>query len=198
MYEDFIKIGRDLFLQGVISSHGGNMSIRVGDRILITRRGSMLGNLSKEDIIETGLEENDSGIVLASTEIGVHRSIYKETSALAVVHAHPVMATVVSLIEDEIVPLDSEGSYLLHKVPVVSTEQTVGSKEVERVVPQMLKKYKIVMLRGHGSFARGELLEEAYQLTSCLENVCKIIYYSYPLKEKIKEYRKGSEEYKGW
>ncbi len=88
MYEDFKLVGADLFNQGITSSHGGNLSVRIGDRILITRRGSVLGHLRDDDIIETGLERNDSGITLASTEIGVHRAIYQKTSALAIVHAH--------------------------------------------------------------------------------------------------------------
>ncbi|HEX9976514.1 MAG TPA: hypothetical protein VGA82_04610 [Dehalococcoidales bacterium] len=40
MLEEFQRIGRDLFLSGLASSHGGNMSVRLGDRLIITRRGS--------------------------------------------------------------------------------------------------------------------------------------------------------------
>ena len=89
MLKDFQLIGQDLFLAGLNSSHSGNLSIRQGDRLVITRRGSMLGRLTERDLIETGLEKNDSHITLASTEIRVHRAIYKNTAALAVVHAHP-------------------------------------------------------------------------------------------------------------
>ena len=148
--EQFQQIGRDLFVAGVISSHGGNLSVRMGDRILITRRGSMLARLEERDVIETGLEENDSNVMLASTEINVHRAIYQGTSAQAIVHAHPPYAIARSLMCDEIVPIDSEGSYLLHKVPVVHTELTAGSKEVADLLPKWLKEYDIVMLRGHG------------------------------------------------
>ena len=79
MLKDFAYIGRDLFLSGLNSSHSGNMSIRCGDRIIITRRGAMLGQLTEQDLIETGLTKNDSHIILASTEIGVHRAIYQGT-----------------------------------------------------------------------------------------------------------------------
>ncbi len=123
MLEQFQSIGRDLFLAGVISSHGGNMSVRMGDRILITRRGSMLARLEERDLIEIGLEENDANIMLASTEIIVHRAIYQGTAAQAIVHTHPPYAIARSLVSDEIVPVDSEGSYLLHKVPVVAAER---------------------------------------------------------------------------
>lgn len=198
LVEQFARIGRDLFVAGVLSSHGGNMSVRMGDRILITRRGSMLARLEERDIIETGLEENDANVMLASTEIGVHRAIYQGTSAQAIVHAHPPYAIARSLISDEIVPIDSEGSYLLHKVPVVHTELTAGSKEVAELLPTWLKEYDIVMLRGHGPFAIGHLLEEAYQLTSAFEMTCKILTLAEGMRGDVKEYRKGSERYETW
>ena len=196
--EQFARIGRDLFVAGLISSHGGNMSVRQGDRILITRRGSMLAQLEERDVIETGLDENDANVTLTSTEIGVHRAIYQATSALAVVHTHPPYAIAQSLVKDEIVPVDSEGSYLLHKVPVVQTVLTAGSKEVAEVLPRWLKEYDIVLLRGHGPFAIGHLLEEAYQLTSVLEMTCRILTIAEGMGGEVKEYRKGSDQYGSW
>ncbi|MDF9409073.1 aldolase [Pelotomaculum isophthalicicum JI] len=196
MLKDFQTFGRDLFLAGLNSSHSGNLSVRCGDRIVITRRGAMLGHLEERDLIETGLDKNDSNIILASTEIRVHRAIYKGTAALAVVHAHPVHAIALSLLEDEIIPLDSEGAYLLHKIPVLSAEHTIGSQELEEKLPSLLKEYKIVMVRGHGSFATGQLLEEAYQWTSSLENICRIIHITRALKGEVKD--KRSSKYKEW
>jgi L-fuculose-phosphate aldolase len=198
LIEEFRSIGRDLFLSGLVSSHGGNMSVRQGDRILITRRGSMIGRLEKRDLIETGLHQNDSGIALASTELLVHRAVYRATSALAVVHAHPRMAIALSLHEDAIVPLDTEGSYLLHKVPVVSAEFSSGSTELADVIAGILKTYKIAVLRGHGCFSTGQMLEEAYQWVSVLEETSQIIYYSRLLRGEVKESRKHSEDYKTW
>lgn len=196
MLKDFQTFGRDLFLAGLNSSHSGNLSVRCGDRIIITRRGAMLGHLEERDIIETGLDKNDSNIILASTEIRVHRAIYKGTAALAIVHAHPVHAIALSLLEDEIIPLDSEGTYLLHKIPVLGAEHTIGSQELEEKLPGLLKEYKIVMVRGHGSFATGQLLEEAYQWTSSLENICRIIHITRTLKGEVKD--KRSAKYKEW
>ena len=198
MYEMFRDIGHDTFASGLVSSHAGNMSIRLGDRIVITRRGSMIGRLQPHDLIETGLEEDDSMVTLASSELVVHRAIYKATSALAIVHAHPPHATALSLIEDKLVPVDSEGSYLLHSVPVVAAQKTVGSSEVAEVVSPALKDHKVVMLRGHGSFAVGEMLEEAFMLTSSLEFSSRILYLVRALGAPAKEYRKGANHYETW
>ncbi len=178
MLEQFRKFGRELFLQGVNSSHSGNISVRMGDRVLITRRGSMLADLTERDLIETGLEEDDSHIVLASTEIKIHRAVYNNTSALAIVHAHPPITIALSMLADEIRPIDTEGIYYFKSVPVIATELTVGSDEVAEKLPPVLQNYRIAVLRGHGSFAVGQMLEEAFQWTSSLEATCKVIFYA--------------------
>ncbi|PLX43143.1 MAG: fuculose phosphate aldolase [Deltaproteobacteria bacterium] len=198
MYEQFRDIGRDLYLGGLVSSHAGNMSVRMGDRILITRRGSMVGRLKPDDLIETGLDADDAMVTLASSELIVHRAIYKATSALAIVHTHPPHATALSLSQDAIVPVDSEGSYLLHKVPVVEAAKTIGSSEVAEVIPPALRDHKVAMLRGHGSFAVGELLEEAFMVTSSLEFSSRILYLVRTLGGDHKEYRKSAERYETW
>ena len=95
----FQAVGRDLFAKGMISSNNGSMSIRSGDKLVITRRGSMLNNLGEQDIIETGINKNDRATPLAPTELAVHRSIYRLTPALAVIHAHPPHAIALSLAE---------------------------------------------------------------------------------------------------
>jgi ribulose-5-phosphate 4-epimerase/fuculose-1-phosphate aldolase len=54
------------------------------------------------------------------------------------------------------------------------TETSVGSKDVANIAAKMLREYKIFMLRGHGCFSIGPVLEEAYQWCSSLEESCKI------------------------
>ena len=198
IYEQCREIGRDLYVQGLVSSHGGNVSIRVGDRLIIKRRGAMLGRLKPHDIIETGLEKNDSGVALASTELIVHRAVYKATPALAVVHAHPRRSIALSLSRDEIVPIDNEGSYLLKKVPVVSVEFASGTKQMADTIAESLKSYKIIFLRGHGSFSTGQTLDEAFQWTDALEEAVEIIFYAKQLSEEMIEYRRMSESYTKW
>jgi L-fuculose-phosphate aldolase len=195
IYETFRDIGRDLYAGGMISSHGGNLSMRLGDRVVIKRRGAMLGNLKPHDLIETGIEKNDSGVALASTELLVHRAIYMNTPALAVCHCHPRTAIAFSLSRDEIVPIDNEASYLLKKVPVVTEEFPSGTPEMARKVAEALRNYKIIMLRGHGSFATGQTLDEAFHWSSTLEESCQIALAAKQINEPFIEYRKMSESY---
>ncbi|MBI4786430.1 MAG: aldolase [Chloroflexi bacterium] len=198
MIQQFQEIGRDLFEQDLVSSHGGNISVRLGDRVVIKRRGAMLGRLKPHDLIETGLTKNDSGVALASTELLVHRTIYLNTPALAVIHAHPRTAIAYSLSRDEIVPIDNEASYLLKKIPVVSEEVPSGTKEMADTLANALAAYKIVVLRGHGSFAIGQTLDEAFHWTSTLEEACEIALKAKLIDEPFIEYRKMSDGYTQW
>jgi len=209
MLDQFQTFGSDLFYRGLTSSHGGNISVRMGDRIIITRTGAMLAHITEKDLIEIGLDEDDSNIMLASSELVVHREIYQNTAALAIVHVHPPFAVALSMIvKDAIFPIDSEGSYLFRKVPVMQTETTVGSKDVARIAGEVLREYKIFMLRGHGCFSIGPVLEEAFQWCSSLEESCKIYYYTKTLQAAEAaisqgglgdlEYRKHTDDYKTW
>ncbi len=181
--KSFIDIGRDIFLRGLISSHAGNMSVRTGKHLYLTRRGSMLGRLTAADIIKLDLERTDDpNILLASSEFVVHRAIYIKTDALAVIHAHPPYGTLLSMAYGELIPVDFEGSYHLKRIPVATSENAVASQESAKIVSDHLKDHRIVLMRGHGSFARGETLEEAYMLTSSLEASAFYLYHLETLK----------------
>lgn len=195
IYEMFREIGRDLYTGYMISSHGGNLSIRLGDRVIIKRRGAMLGRLKPHDLIETRLDKNDSGVALASTELLVHRTVYMSTPALAICHCHPRTAIAFSLSRDELVPIDNEASYLLKKIPVVTEEFASGTPQMAHKVAEALKNYKIIMLRGHGSFATGQTLDEAFLWSSTLEESCQIELAAKMINEPFIEYRGMSASY---
>lgn len=172
----FQAIGQNLFARGLISSHSGNLSIRLGDRLFITHRNSMLGCLKEQDLVETGISKNDRATPFASTELTVHRYVYKQTPASAIVHAHPPYTVTLSFTERQLVPCDVEGQLLLGKVPVLGWDTVVKPGELAEEISEALKEHKIVVVRGHGSFAAGQLLEEAYHYTTTLEESCRLLY----------------------
>ncbi len=170
----FKSIGRDLFTRGLVSSHSGNLSIRMGDRIIITRRGSQLGSLEEHDLVETGLTRNDRATPLASIELPLHRAIYQSTQARAIVHAHPVHAIALSLASKEISAICMEGEWL-GAVPVVGWNRDTERGTPTDIIAQTLKENHIVMVRGHGCFAIGQLLEEALNYTTSFEANCEVM-----------------------
>jgi L-fuculose-phosphate aldolase len=178
----FQSIGHELLLRGLITPHAGNMSIRWGRRLVITQHGCMLGQLTERDLVETGIDEDDESTALASRELEVHRAIYRDTTSQAVIHAHPTHAVALSMKRTEIVPCDVEGRFLLQSVPVLGWGMELKSGELANDIAREIKDNAAVVVYGHGSFAVGQSLKEAYQVTSTLEQSCHIIWLTEALK----------------
>jgi len=164
-----------LFAERLVDSHGGDLSVRQGDKILITRRDALLAELQDSDIIEVGLEAGE-GDAAASRELSTHRAIYRETKAAAVVHAHSANAIAISITDNKVVPQDAEGLAVFRSAAIVRAHQAIASDEVARLLPSFLQAPSVVaVVKGHGSFAIGKDLEEAYRFTSSLENSCRVL-----------------------
>jgi L-fuculose-phosphate aldolase len=80
-------------------------------------------------------------------------------------------------------------------VPVVTEEFPSGTPQMAKKVASALQNYKIIMLRGHGSFATGQTLDEAFFWSSTLEEACQIMLLSKQINEPFIEYRKMSGSY---
>lgn len=172
----FQNVGHDLFLAGLNNSHSGNMSTKNNRVMAITRSGAMLHRLEFGDIVETLIDGYDSQSEIASREKPVHRSIYLNTGAMAIVHAHPPSLIALSLHYPCIRPIDAEGAYFFADgAPVIALESVIASEEVAAGVVPLLARSNIVVVRGHGTFAIGKDLEEAYHWTSSLEHSAGII-----------------------
>ena len=177
MWKDIAKFGKKLVENGLVESHFGNISVRVGSKMLITKSGFPLDELSRKSVVEVDIDKPSSLDSVASSEVIVHRTIYKHTPALAVIHAHPPFAVIESLLaeEDKIVPINIEGEYFLHEIPVV--RGVAGTPELAKSTQDALRDHKGAIVFGHGTFAAGKALEEAYFITEQIEHSCKLKYY---------------------
>ena len=168
--EEFTRIGKRLFSEHLVGGNFGNMSIRDGEEsFLITRAGSYLdepGDLIRVPLFGDVPSE-------ASSEWRVHRSVYQQTRHRAIVHAHPPYAVAASLGLDEISPLDSEGKMFCPTIPIAVGEP--GSRELADDVADCLALTGLCIARGHGTFATGKTLEEAYLYTSLAEHACRVL-----------------------
>ncbi|HED00446.1 MAG TPA: aldolase [Proteobacteria bacterium] len=176
--EELIKYGKKMVAQGLAHSHFGNVSKRIGDRILISTTGSMLDELEGQ-IVEVSLSGPSSLDMVASTELLVHKEIYRETSALSILHGHSEFAVVLSLLYPagtELRAEDSESTYLLHEIPII--QGGVGSKELGQNAAAGLRDHKAVLIKGHGVFARGSTVDEAFVVLSSVEHSCKVKYFA--------------------
>ena len=172
----FQTVGSSLYSHNMLSMHGGNLSIKSGDKICITRSGCRLGYLSESDLVLTGIDKDDENTKLASSELAIHRAIYQKTPFAAVVHAHPIHATVMSSLTEKIVPADEGGLLFIPEVPVIGFNAKPGPGKFAAEISEALMTHAVVIVYRHGSFARGMTLDEAFVITELLEISCQMLY----------------------
>jgi L-fuculose-phosphate aldolase len=61
-------------------------------------------------------------------------------------------------------------------VPILSKRKVEKPGELAEDIARLLREHKVVLVRGHGSFAASQLLEEAYYYTTVLEESCRLLY----------------------
>jgi L-fuculose-phosphate aldolase len=177
--QEFRRIGARLHDEGLVAGNVGNISVKVPGGFRIKRSGEYL-------------EEPGPAVLVpfrgpvpagASREQPVHRAIYGVTEHLAVVHAHPPHAVALSLaVKGPVIPADCEGKLLCPEIPVVDGEP--GSEELARNVAEALTGHTVAIARGHGIFAGGRTLEEAYLHTAAAEHSCRILVLLRQMEEK--------------
>ncbi len=135
----------------------------------------MLDELDESLVVSVDLAGPCQRDRIASTEMCVHRAIYNKTSAKSVIHTHSPYAVALSIIEKDIVePIDSEGLIFLGTLPVV--EGSFGTEELARNVSSALYSHNACIARGHGVFAIGKSLTEAYTMACMAEHSSKVRY----------------------
>ena len=181
IFERVARIGKKAVSEGLVNANFGNLSVRVGSKMLISRSGAFLDELHKGNLVEVRIEEEgneaggsgeESG---ASSEAIVHREIYKRTEAKAIIHTHSPFAVSISLLLGEgavVKPVDVEGTLLLGEIPVVGGAP--GSIELASNLASALKSHRAAIAHAHGCFAVGSTIEEAFVVASAVEHACKV------------------------
>lgn len=163
------RIGRRLRQEGLVSGNFGNMSLRGRGGFYIKRSGAFMDDPWEPVFVP--FEGHTPAA--ASREERVHREIYLRTGHRAVIHAHPPNAIAASFLFEQVIPQDSEGLLLCPWIPVVTGEP--GSQELAGAVAEALVTHPIAIARGHGTFAAGRDLLQAFLLTSAAEHSCRIL-----------------------
>ena len=169
----------------LISSHGGNISVRINDNIVISKTGTMIGHLNYSDVTVVSINnEHDKNLQKASMELIVHKAIYQSSSANAIIHTHPEYTIILSFFYDKIIPVDSEGKYSVGEIPVIDVKNTIASKEVAEEIKRFTNIYKAAVVKSHGLFVWAESLEKAFYYTTSIEKSSKILYLFQQWKRK--------------
>jgi L-fuculose-phosphate aldolase len=167
---ELARVGRRVLAEGLVSGNFGNASVRAGDVFLVKRSGAFLDEPGP--LVPVPLEGDiPPG---ASRESPAHRAIYNLTPHEAILHTHPPYAVALSFDRERITPIDPEGMLLCPRIPIVTGDP--GTQILADRIAHALLHGKIVIARGHGTFAAGKDLREAYLVTSAAEYACRVLY----------------------
>ena len=176
-----VECGRISYERHLMTSNDGNISVRMDDGlILITPSGISKGRLNTDDLIVVDLE----GCIISakadrrpSSETPMHLEVYKQREDVrAVVHAHPIFATTLTVSGLEFpVDLLPEVLLTLGNVPI-TTYATPSSHEDAVVIRPFVKEHNALLLCQHGSLTYGKNLDEALIHLERIEHVSEIYY----------------------
>jgi L-fuculose-phosphate aldolase len=163
--ERICKIGERIWNKGYVDGNGGNITVRVGDNIVLcTPTLISKGFMTPEDICMVDLDGNQvAGTRPRTSEVNTHLAIMKnEPKAKSCVHAHPIYATAFAVAG--VTPpscLIPEPEVFLGEIGFASY-QTPGSPENANEVAKLAKKHQSILMQNHGVICWGKDVEDAY------------------------------------
>ena len=171
-----------LYANGLTTTSGGNISLRVSDRlILLTPSATDKGNMTAAQIAEIGMDgTNHTPDLKPSIETSMHLEIYKQHPQVqAIVHAHPPMASTFTVVRKPInVRLVAE-AYAIIGEPAIAPYALMGTPELANSVAGTFTENTFcVLMENHGVLCIGDTLLQAFDRIEVLENAAKINLYA--------------------
>lgn len=174
--EEVAYFMRRLYEQKLTTTSGGNVSLRVGDTVLITPSQLDKGRIKAEEIGVISLDgENLTPHLKVSMESKMHLAIYNRRSDVkAIVHAHPVYATSFAIAGKEIkTNLAGEAWAIIGKT-VFAPYALMGSQNLADNVGTVALKGNCILMENHGILTVGENLLQAFDRLEVLEAAAKM------------------------
>ncbi|MFH1397785.1 MAG: class II aldolase/adducin family protein [Candidatus Omnitrophota bacterium] len=171
--KDIIHIGRKLYDLRLVVARSGNLSARLdNERILVTKSGSSLGDLTLDDIIKVDL--NQPGEVKdkpVTSEFPLHAQVYQNFPCRVIIHCHPTLINAYFSVAAELKALTFEGRLYLGNVPVIS-QDTPAITNLDPVLRALINS-SIVVIKNHGVVSMAEKFSDALYLIEALEEAVK-------------------------
>jgi 3-dehydro-4-phosphotetronate decarboxylase len=177
--EELCRAGRRLVALGLSPGSSGNVSVRVGDRVLVSPSGVALDAFEPDEVAVIGLD----GRLLAggrpSKEAPVHLAMYRRRpDARAVVHVHSAHALAYSCLPPWTAwsALPPFTPYLVMRVGQVPRVPYAppGSDELGRLVEETAPDFRGALLAHHGSLACGVDLDAALDVAVEVEEASRV------------------------
>lgn len=143
----------------------GNVSVRIGDEIILTPSRVDYKKMKTEDMVTIDLDGNvTDGFRSPTTEKEVHRLIYRARPDVgAIVHFHPLYASAMCATDSEIPCITEEMSQLIGgAIPITAEYIRAGEHErLAEAAAMYIADKNAVMLRNHAPVCCGKDLDEA-------------------------------------
>ncbi|MFH9067007.1 class II aldolase/adducin family protein [Streptomyces coeruleorubidus] len=173
-WEELVTTARRTVSDGLVVGTSGNVSVRVGDTVLVTPSGVPYDRLKPDDVTGVGLDGRQVlGTLVPTSELPMHLAVYRTTGARAVVHTHAVHATAVSTLVSEL-PLIHYMAAVLGGPVRVAPYATYGTDELAENMLRALADRSGCLLQNHGTVTHGTTLDQAYDRTAQLEWMCRL------------------------
>ena len=177
--EKLISICHKVHEKGFVAATDGNISAITPDNtILITRSGIRKSDVTENDILEFDFNGNLlKGEGRITTEFKLHLYAYsKRKEVNAVVHCHPVHATLFGLLGEGLTKhYFAEVILTLGKVPFCPYG-TPSTNELPLSLDPHINYAWAFILENHGALTLGTNLDDAYNKMEKLEHASEIIY----------------------
>jgi len=176
---ELVAAGAHLVEAGLSPGSSGNLSIRDGDRILITCTGASLGRLTPTDISVLDLDGTPLSGARASKEAPLHVGFYRRDVAhRAVVHLHSPYAVAASCLEpwaahSAVPPLTPYFVMRVGQTPLLPYRHP-GDSELGRDLERAPWMLRAALLANHGSIVAGTDMDDALDRGIELEEACRI------------------------
>jgi len=171
---EFVQVGRDLTAAGLAPGTSGNISIRIGDDILVSPTGVRLGSLEPDALSVINLAGTHTGGPKPTKESLFHAAAYRERPDIrAVVHVHSHAVMAVSCLPDlnEAKPIPNLTPYFVMRVGKLALLPYLppGDPGLADVIGEAAKTCDAMILARHGSVLLGKTLADAAAATEELE-----------------------------
>jgi len=172
------EFGRRMRRENYIVATDGNLSIRLGDKIIITPSGMAKDRLTPDDFVVINLQgKKIRGVHTPSSEWPVHTSAYlARPQAGCVLHAHPVYATAFASAGLALEPpFLTEIRDTIGRVPLSPFAEPGSHLLAENLLP-CLSNSPVCLLENHGLIAVGNTPDEAWFNLERAEHFAHILY----------------------
>ncbi len=169
--EEIIKTAKKLIACGLIKLTTGNLSVRIGEHIVISPSGMDKSELDIDDIPVIDIDGNVvEGIRRPSKETDGNLYIYKKMPQVkAIIHTHQVYASAVGLVGDMLPPILTTQASAVGGAVRVTPYAPAGSEQIGIYAVEYLEDKKAVILKHHGVYVIGSDLNDTLHTAVYLE-----------------------------